>query len=60
MGEERKVYTVLLGNPEGNRSLGRPRCRWEDGIRMDLKDIDWRGWWSGFNWFRIGTRGGLL
>jgi hypothetical protein len=37
MGEERKVYTVLVGKPEGNRPLVRPRRRWEDGIRMDLR-----------------------
>jgi hypothetical protein len=35
MGEERKVYKVLVGKPEGKRPLGRPRHRWEDGIRMD-------------------------
>jgi hypothetical protein len=39
MGEERKVYKVLVGNPEGRRPLGRPRRRWEDGIRMDLREI---------------------
>jgi hypothetical protein len=39
MGEERKVYSVLVGKPEGKRPLGRPRHRWEDGIRMDLSDI---------------------
>jgi hypothetical protein len=39
MGEERKVYTVLVGKPEGKRPLGRPRCRWEDRIRMDLREI---------------------
>jgi hypothetical protein len=39
MGEERKVYTVLVGKPEGKRPLGRPRRRWEDGIRMDLREI---------------------
>jgi hypothetical protein len=38
-GEERKVYKVLVGKPEGKRPLGRPRCRWEDGIRMDLREI---------------------
>jgi hypothetical protein len=37
MGEERKVYKVLAGKPEGKRPLGRPRRRWEDGIRMDLR-----------------------
>jgi hypothetical protein len=36
MGEERKVYKVLVGKPEGKRPLGRPRRRWEDWIRMDL------------------------
>jgi hypothetical protein len=39
MGEERKVYKVLVGKPEGRRPLGRPRRRWEDGVRMDLRDI---------------------
>jgi hypothetical protein len=39
MGEERKVYKVLVGKPEGKRPLGRPRRRWEDGIRMDLGKI---------------------
>jgi hypothetical protein len=39
MGEERKVYKILAGNPEGKRPLGRPRRRWEDGIRMDLREI---------------------
>jgi hypothetical protein len=38
-GEERKAYKVLVGKAEGNRPLGRPRCRWEDGIRMDLGEI---------------------
>jgi hypothetical protein len=39
MGEDRKVYKVLVGKPEGKRPLGRPRRRWEDGIRMDLRAI---------------------
>jgi hypothetical protein len=39
MGEERKVYKVLVGKPEGKRPLGRPRRRWEDGIRMGLREI---------------------
>jgi hypothetical protein len=43
VGEERKVYKVLVGKPEGKRLLGRPRCRWEDGIRMDLSEIGWGG-----------------
>jgi hypothetical protein len=40
MGEERKMYKVLVRKPEGKRPLGRPRRRWEDGIRMDLREID--------------------
>jgi hypothetical protein len=53
MGEERKLYKVLVGNPEGKRPLGRTRRRWENGIRMDL------GWgvWIRFHWLRIGTGG---
>jgi hypothetical protein len=39
MGEEIKVYKVLVGNPEGMRPLGRPRLRWEDEIRMDVGEI---------------------
>jgi hypothetical protein len=39
VGEERKVYKVLLGKPEGKGPLGRPRRRWEDGIIMDLREI---------------------
>jgi hypothetical protein len=39
VGEERKVYKVLVGKPEGKKTLGRPRRRWENGIRMDLREI---------------------
>jgi hypothetical protein len=35
------VYRVLMGKPEGKRPLGRTRCRWEDGIRMDLRETGW-------------------
>jgi hypothetical protein len=41
MGEERYLYRVLMGKPEVKRPLGRPRRRWEDGIRMDLREIGW-------------------
>jgi hypothetical protein len=44
-GEERKMYEVLLGMPERKRPLGRPRYRWEDGIRMDLREMAER--WCG-------------
>jgi hypothetical protein len=38
---ERNMYRFLMGKPEGKRPLGRPRRRWEDGIRMDLRKIGW-------------------
>jgi hypothetical protein len=41
MGEERNVYRVLMGKPEGKRPLERPRHRWEDRIRMDLREVGW-------------------
>jgi hypothetical protein len=40
MGEGRGVYRVLVGRPEGKRPLGRPRCRWKDNIKMDLREIE--------------------
>jgi len=39
MGERRRVYRVLVGKPEGKRPLGRPRRRWEDGIKVDLQEV---------------------
>jgi hypothetical protein len=54
MGEERKLYKVSVGK----RPLGRPRRRWEDGIRMDLREISWG--LIGFNWLRMRTGEGLL
>jgi hypothetical protein len=42
-GRGQKVYKVLVGKPEGKRPLGRPRRRWEDGIKIDLMEIDWGG-----------------
>jgi hypothetical protein len=60
MGGGRKVYRVLVGKPEGKRPLGRPRHRWENGIRTCLGEIGWNGVWNGFTWSRIGTVGGLL
>jgi hypothetical protein len=40
MGEGRGVYRVLVGRPEGKRPLGRPRRRWEDNIKMELREIE--------------------
>ncbi|KAJ4430869.1 hypothetical protein ANN_19460 [Periplaneta americana] len=46
MGESRNAYRVLVGRPEGKRPLGRPRRRWEDNIKMDLREVgyDDRDW----------------
>jgi hypothetical protein len=46
VGEQRKVYRVLVRKPEGKSPLGRPKRRWEDWIRMDLREIGW-GIYSG-------------
>jgi hypothetical protein len=43
MGERRGAHRVLVGKPEGRRPLGRPRCRWEDNIKTDLREVDWIG-----------------
>jgi hypothetical protein len=60
MGEERNMYKVLVGKPEGKSPLGRSRRRWEDGIRMDLREIGLGGVWIGFDCLRTGTGVGLL
>jgi hypothetical protein len=49
MGEVRRAYNILVGRPEGRRPLERPRRRWEDNIKMDLReigfgDVDWIHW----------------
>jgi hypothetical protein len=50
-----------VGKPEGKRLLGRPRRRWVDNIKMDLREIGWDGEERiGWIWLRIGTSGGLL
>jgi hypothetical protein len=41
MGEERGVYWILVGRPEGRRPLGRPRRTWEDNIKTDLREVGW-------------------
>jgi hypothetical protein len=43
MGEKRNPYRILVGKPEGKRPLGRPRRRWVDNIKIDLRDIGWDG-----------------
>jgi hypothetical protein len=59
MGDRRGAYRALMGKPEGRRPLGRPRRRWEDNIKMDLREIGW-GAQTGWIWLRIGTGGSLL
>jgi hypothetical protein len=54
MGEGSGAYRVLVGKPEGRRPLRRPRRRWEDNIRTDLRKVDV---WTGWSWLRIGTGG---
>ena len=48
MGEGRGVHRVLVGKPEGKRPLGRPRRRWEDNIKMDLREVG-----RGENWMEL-------
>jgi hypothetical protein len=59
MGEGRGVYRVLVGEPERKRPLGRPRRRWDDNVKMDLKEVGC-GVWTGWSWLRMGTGGGQL
>jgi hypothetical protein len=49
MGEGRGVYKVLVGRPKWKRPLGRPRRRWEDNIRLDLREIGI----DGVNWIQL-------
>jgi hypothetical protein len=41
MGEKRNLYRILVGKPEGKRPLGRPKHRWVDNIKIDLREIEW-------------------
>ena len=53
------MHKVLVEKPEGKRTLGRPRRRREDNIKMDLQEVG-RGLGTGWGWLRIGTGGGRL
>ena len=59
VGERGGLYGVLVGNPEGERSLGRPKHRREDDIKMDLREVEC-GEWTGSSWLRMETGGGHL
>jgi hypothetical protein len=56
MGERRGVYRILVEKPEGRRSLGIARRRWQDNIKMDLQE-EGCGILTGLSWLRIGTGG---
>jgi hypothetical protein len=61
MRATRNVYGMLVGKPDGKRPLGRPKRTSVDNINMDLREIGWDGMdWTGSNWHRIGTSGGLV
>jgi hypothetical protein len=49
MGEVRGAYNILVGRPEGRRPLGRPRRRWEDNIKMYLREI----WFGDVDWINL-------
>jgi len=59
MGERICVYGVWMGNPKGMRTLGRPRRRWENIIKIDLQEVG-SGGMNWIIWLRIGTIGGHL
>jgi hypothetical protein len=48
-GEKRNAYRILVGKPEGKRQLGKPRRKWVDNIKMDLRRIGW----GGMNWIDL-------
>jgi hypothetical protein len=43
MGEKRTAYMILVGKPEGKRPVGRPRCRWVEDMKLDLREVGWDG-----------------
>jgi hypothetical protein len=55
IGDRRGAQRVLVGKPDKNISLGRPRCRWEDNIKMSLQEMGW-GAWKLLLWLRIKYR----
>jgi hypothetical protein len=49
MGRKRNTYRFLIGKSEGKRPLVRPRCRWEDNVKRDLREIGW----GGMDWIHL-------
>jgi hypothetical protein len=49
MGERRGAYRAFVRKPEGRRPLGRPRRRWEDNIKIDLREVEW----GGMDWINL-------
>jgi hypothetical protein len=60
MREKRNVYRILVGKPEGKKPLGRPRCRWVDNVKMDLREREDGMVWTNFICLRIWISGELL
>jgi hypothetical protein len=60
MREMRGGHRVLVGKPEERRPPGRLRRRWEENIKMDLREVGWGGIWTESIWLRIGRGGGLF
>jgi hypothetical protein len=60
MREKRNAYRILVGKSEGKRPLGRPRRRWVDNIKMDLREREDGMEWIGLIWLKIVTSGGVL
>jgi hypothetical protein len=56
MGVKRGAYRALVGKSDGTRPLGRASRKWEDNIKMDLREVGWSSW-TGSMWLRIGTGG---
>jgi len=59
MGDRKSVYRVLVGRSEEKKALGRPRCGWEDIIKIDLQEVGWEAW-TGLIWLGIRTGDGRL
>jgi hypothetical protein len=48
-GEKRNAYRIVVGMPQGNTSLGRIRCRWDDNIKINLREVGW----GGIDWIHL-------